>query len=159
MSEVEKQERKNKMKQSIHMKTGIIGKILVSLSLVFVLGSAIAQLRGEEDKLPLITIHGTADVTRGVKPGVFVLRMNPVLFGGMYVNFRVSGTAIAGVDYISLISPAHIGQSGYGALLVETLPDRRAPALRRSCSIVVTLEPGPGYAVGDPKSAEMTIEP
>jgi len=141
------------------MKTGIISKILVSLGLVFVLGSAITQLNAEEDKVPIITIHSTGDITRGEKPGAFVLNMNPVVYGGMYVNFRVSGTAIPGVDYVALVSPAHIGQSGYGVLLVQTLPDRRIPALRRSCSVIVTLEPGPGYAVGESKSAQMMIKP
>lgn len=145
------------MKQPVHMKR-IIGQILLSLGLVFVLGSAITQVRAEDEKLPLITIHGTGDIKRGEKPGAFVLNMHPVLIGGMYVNIRVSGTAVPGVDYVPIVSPAHIGQSGYGVLLVQTLPDRRAPALR-SCIVIVTLEPGPGYAVGEPKSARMTIEP
>jgi hypothetical protein len=147
------------MKQPVHIKRRIISKILVSLSLVFVLGSSITQLHAEEDKVPIITIHSTGDVTRGEKPGAFVLNMHPVVFGGMYVNFRVSGTAIPGVDYVPLISPAYIGQSGYGIMLVQTLPDRRASSFRRSCSIVVSLEPGPGYAVGESKSAQMVIKP
>jgi hypothetical protein len=139
------------------MKTKIISKILLSLSLVFVLGSAITQVRGEEDKFPVITLHSTGDVKRG-KTGSFVLNMNPVVFGGMYVNFSVSGTGIPGVDYVPLVSPAHIGQSGYGVILVQTLPNRRAPALQ-SYSVMVTLEPGPGYAVGEPRSAQMMIKP
>jgi hypothetical protein len=140
------------------MKTRIISKIIVSLVLVFVLGSAITQVRSEEDKFPVITIHSTGDVTRG-KTGSFVLSMNPVVFGGMYVNFSVSGTASPGVDYLPPISPAYIGQSGYGVILVQTLPDRRASSGRQSYSVVVTLEPGPGYAVGQPKSAQMMIKP
>ena len=140
------------------MKTKIISKILLSLSLVFVLGSAITQVRGEEDKFPVITLHSTGDVKRG-KTGSFVLNMNPVVFGGMYVNFSVSGTGIPGVDYVPLVSPAHIGQSGYGVILVQTLPDRRGPSSRQSYSVVVTLEPGPGYAVGEPRSAQMMIKP
>src|SRR3984893_14747145 len=130
------------------MKTRIISKILLSLGLVFVLGSAITQVHSEDQKLPVITIHSTGDVTRG-KTGSFVLGMNPIMFGGSYVNFSVSGTAIPGVDYVPLVSPAHIGQSGYGVILVQTLPDRRASSLRQSYSVVVTLEPGPGYAVGE----------
>ena len=145
------------MKQALHTKKKILSKILVSLGMVFVLASAITQLHAEEDKVPIITIHSTGDVTRG-KTGSFVLNMNPVVFGGTYVNFSVSGTAIPGVDYLHLVSPAHIGQSGYGVILVQTLPDRRAPSLR-FCSVVVTLEPGPGYAVGEPKSAQMMIKP
>ena len=45
------------------------------------------------------------------------------MFGGMYVNFSVSGTAVAGVDYVALVSPAYIGQSGYGVIQIQTLPD------------------------------------
>ena len=140
------------------MKTRIISKILVSLGLVFVLGSAITQVRAEDDKVPLITIHSTGDVTRG-KTGSFVVNMNPVMFGGAYVKFSVSGTAIPGVDYVALVSPAHIGQTGYGVILVQTLPDPRAASNRQAYSVVVTLEPGPGYVVGEPKSAQMMIRP
>jgi len=140
------------------MKTRIISKILVSLSLVFALGSAITQVRAEDDKVPLITIHSTGDVTRG-KTGSFVVNMNPVMFGGAYVKFSVSGTAIPGVDYVALVSPAHIGQTGYGVILVQTLPDPRAASNRQAYSVVVTLEPGPGYVVGEPKSAQMMIRP
>jgi hypothetical protein len=126
---------------------------------MFVLGSAITQVHSEEDKVPLITIHSTGDsVTRG-KIGSFVLRMNTIVFGERYVNFKVSGTAVSGVDYVSLVSPAHIDKSGYGVILVQTLPDPRGPAPRLSYSVVVTLEPGPGYAIGEPKSAQMTIKP
>ena len=140
------------------MKTKIISKILLTVGLIFVLGSAITPVRGEDDKFPVIAIHSTGDVTRG-KTGSFVLNMNPVMFGGSYVNFSVSGTAISGVDYVPLVSPAHIGQSGYGVILVQTLPDRRGPSSRQSYSVVVTLEPGPGYAGGEPKSAQMMIKP
>jgi hypothetical protein len=140
------------------MRTKILSKVLLSLGLMFVLGSAITQVRSEEEKLPVMTIHSTGDVTRG-KTGSFVLNMNPVMFGGSYVNFSVSGTAIPGVDYVPLVSPAHIGQSGYGVILVQTSPDRRGSNSRQSYSVVVTLEPGAGYAVGEPKSAQMMIKP
>jgi hypothetical protein len=140
------------------MRTKILSKVLLSLGLMFVLGSAITQVRSEEEKLPVMTIHSTGDVTRG-KTGSFVLNMNPVVFGGSYVNFSVSGTAIPGVDYVPLVSPAHIGQSGYGVILVQTSPDRRGSNSRQSYSVVVTLEPGAGYAVGEPKSAQMMIKP
>jgi hypothetical protein len=157
ISEVHKRRKeKNNMKQPSHMKKRIISKILVSLALVLALGSAITQVRSEEQKIPVITIHSTGDVTQG-KTGSFVLNMNPIVFGGMYVNFSVSGTALPGVDYVLLVSPAHIGQSGYGAILVQTLHDPRVPL--QSYSLVVTLKPGPGYAVGEPKSAQMMIRP
>jgi len=107
----------------------------------------------------VITVHSTDNVTRG-KIGSFVLDMKPALmFGGTYVNFKVSGTAIAGVDYVLLVSPAYIGQSGYGVIQVRTLRDPRGSAFRQAYSVTVTLEPGAGYAVGASRSATMWIKP
>jgi len=108
---------------------------------------------------PTITIHSAENILRG-ETGSFVLEMKPVpMFGGMYVNFKVSGTAIPGVDYVALVSPAYIGASGYGVILIKTLPDRRGLSSRQAYSVVVTLEAGAGYAVGAPSSAKMMIEP
>jgi hypothetical protein len=153
------------------MRTKILSKILLSLGLMFVLGSTITQVHGdslisaapatslEPEKYPLITVHSTGDVKRG-KTGSFVLNMNPpVMMGGTYVNFSISGTAIPGVDYVVPTSPAYIGKSGYGVILVQTLPDPRGSPLVRSHSVIIKLEPGPGYVVGKPMSAQMLIVP
>ena len=141
------------------MKTKVIGKIVLSLGLMFVLVSAITQVHGDGPAIPVVTIHSTGNVTRG-KIGSFVLEMKPAItFGGAYVNFSVSGTAVPGVDYVPPVSPTYMGSSGYGVILVETLPDPRGSSFRRGYDIVVTLEPGPGYALGEPKSAKMTIRP
>ena len=107
----------------------------------------------------MITIHSTDNVIRG-KTGSFVLNMKPALMlGGTYVNFKVSGTAVAGVDYELLVSPAYIGQSGYGVIQVKTLRDPRGSAFRQAYSVVITLEAGAGYAVGASRSATMWIKP
>ena len=107
----------------------------------------------EGEQLPVITIHSAGNVLRG-KTGSFVLEMKPALmFGAMYVNFKVSGTAVAGVDYVALISPAYMGQSGYATILVKTLRDPRASSSGQAYSVVVTLEPGVGYALGNATSA------
>jgi hypothetical protein len=107
---------------------------------------------------PVITIHGTDNVARG-KVGTFVLRNATRLPGGTYVKFSVTGTAIQGVDYVALVSPAYIGQSGYGVIQVQTLADPRASYARQAYSVVITLEPGPGYEVGALSSATMWINP
>jgi hypothetical protein len=109
--------------------------------------------------MPFITIHSTDNVLRG-KTGSFVLAMNPALMlGGMFVNFKVSGTAIAGVDYVALVSPAYIGGSGYSVIQVQTLANPRGSLDRQAYSVVVTLEPGTGYAIGASRSATMWIKP
>jgi hypothetical protein len=116
----------------------------------------------------VVTVHSTDNVTRG-KTGSFVLvrglgkiaeeDMRPFMLGGTYVNFKVSGTAIAGVDYVLLVSPAYIGQSGFGVIQVKTLRDPRGSSFRQAYSVVVTLEAGAGYAVGASRSATMWIKP
>ena len=147
------------------MKTKLISRILLSLGLVLLLGTAITQVQGgsstgpQDIQLPAITIYSAGDVARG-KTGSFVLKMNPpVMFGGTYVNFKISGTAVPGADYVALSSPAYIGQSGYAVISVATLPDPRGPFDRQAYSVVVTLEPGSGYALGIPSSAQMWIKP
>lgn len=147
------------MKQPRHMKTRTNGKILVTLALIFVLGGATTQVRSEVDKFPLITIHGTEEAVVRGKTGSLVLSMNPIIFGERWVNFSVKGTAVPGVDYMPLISPAHVGKSGYGVIQVQTLLNPRGPAALLSYSVVVTLEPGPGYVVGEPRSAQLMISP
>jgi hypothetical protein len=156
------------------MKTKIISKILLTLTLVFVLGSAITHVHGAtqgsspsvigppDQQFPVVTINSvtaSAVVTRG-QIGTFVLSVKPqILLATTFVNFSVSGTAIPGVDYTPLVSPAFIGQSGFGVILVKTLPNLSASIVAQASSVVVTLEPGPGYAVGEPSSAQMFIKP
>ncbi len=107
----------------------------------------------------VITVHNTDNVTRG-NTGSFVLDMKPALmFGGTYVNFKVSGTAIPGVDYVLLVSPAYIGKSGYAVIQVKTLHDPRGSSFQQAYSVIVTLAPGPGYAIGAASSATMWIKP
>jgi hypothetical protein len=153
------------------MKTKIISKILLTMGLVLVLGSAITPMHGgtepssasvigpPDQQLPVVTIHSTDNVTRG-QIGTFVLSVNSkILLATTFVNFSVSGTAVPGVDYTPLVSPASIGQSGFGVIQVKTLPDPRASFVPQTFNVVVTLEPGPGYAVGEPSSAQMFIKP
>src|SRR6516225_7854974 len=56
--------------------------------------------------VPVITIHSTGNVFRG-KTGSFVLAKlatsSAITASGPYVNFKVSGTAIPGVDYVALV--------------------------------------------------------
>jgi len=139
---------------------------IVFIAIAFVLACALAPVTqatpcpqwGCGQQLPEISIHSTGNVVRG-KTGSFVLVKNPLLLGAMYVNFKVSGTALAGVDYVALISPAYIGPSGYATILVKTLPDPRGSASAQAYSVVVTLEAGPGYIVGGSSSAEIWIDP
>src|SRR6476661_3749671 len=178
----------NKERKIKHMKNrnNILTTTLVALAFALALGaeaspkpdggptylfstaSSNANSDGENsdgDNLPMITIHSTDNVIRG-KTGSFVLDMrsavdtkSTLVSGGRYVNFKVNGTAIAGVDYVLLVSPAYIGKSGYGVIQIKTLRDPRGSAFRQALSVIVTLEPGPGYGIGAARSATMWIKP
>ena len=146
------------------MKTKIISRILLSLAVVFVLGSAITQVQGGTPpgaQPPAVSIHSAGNVLRG-QTASFILETNSAaLFGGMYVNFAVGGTAVAGVDYVvsaTSLSPAYIGPTGYRVISFKTLRDPRGSANQQAYSIVVKLEPGLGYALGEAKSALIWIE-
>ena len=177
------------------MKTTIISKILLTLGLVLVLGGTVtpvhggtqpssASVIGPPDQLPVVNINtvnvsglpnasgfsGSVEVVARGQIGVFVLSQKAqIALATTFVNFKVSGSAIPGVDYVALVPPASIGPSptvnnlttavGFGVILVKTLPDPRASVIRQAQSVVVTLEPGPGYAVGQPSSAEILIQP
>jgi hypothetical protein len=152
-----------------NMKTQIISKILLTLGLVFVLGSAITPMHGgtqpSSASVVGVTIHsvsaslngGTAVVARG-QIGTFVLSSTTQLpLATTFVNFKVSGTAVGGVDYTPLVSPALVGASGFGVITFKALPDPKVSG--QAQSVVVTLEPGPGYSLGQPSSAEILIKP
>jgi hypothetical protein len=146
------------------MKTELIGKLLM-LGLMFVLVSAMTHSTALGQ---VVTIESTGDVTRG-ETGSFLVDLNGTLnFGGTYVMFSVSGTGVPGVDYLGLISsarvyltrPCNICQGRYyGVIPVKTLPDLRGQFFPQAYSVVVTLEPGLGYAIGEPSSAQMMINP
>jgi hypothetical protein len=163
-------QRKPKQERKINnMKTKIIKNLLLSLGLVFVLGSTITQVRGQTvppgQQLLVATIHSSGDVNRG-KTGSFVVDMRQTTSSGSgylpyypYVNFSVSGTAIPGVDYVAIVSPAQIGPEGYGVILIKTLPNPRGSGNLQSYSVTVTLTSGLGYALGQPMAAKMLIKP
>jgi len=151
------------------MKTKILSKLLLILGLVFVLVSAITYSPALGQ---FVTIHSTGDVVRG-GTGSFVLNVDQMCYGLMGVNFSVSGTAIPGVDYLPLVSPALVRmipchypnqctitcRPGVGVIPFKTLPDPRGSFFPQAYSVVVTLEPGGGYAVGEPSSATIMINP
>ena len=108
--------------------------------------------------LPMATIYATDNVIRG-KTGTFVLHLKSALkLGGTYVNFSVRGTAVNGVDYKLLTSPAYISGNGYGVIQIETLANLRDSFSPQAYSVVITLQAGAGYTVGKSSSAIMWIK-
>ena len=137
---------------------------LTAMLLVLAIAPILQAATSPDEQAPVVTIHSTGNVARGhtsafvLNTGLADLRPGFTL-GGMYVKFSVGGTAIPGVDYVALVSPAYIGPSGYAVLLIKALPDRRGSSINQSYSVVIKLEDAPGYSLGEPDSATMLIRP
>lgn len=135
------------------------------LGFVFALALS-AQAADNAPGLPMVTIHSTGNVNRG-QTGYFVLAMKSLASAsgaassltGTYVKFSVSGSAIPGVDYVALVSPAFIGSTGYAVISIKTLANPRGSVDQQAYSVGITLESAPGYSVSQPSSAKMLIKP
>ena len=109
---------------------------------------------------PMVTIHSAGNVNRG-GTGSFVVTAT---YGPLNVNYTLSGSAVAGVDYVRPPGQGwgfscYVGPSGYGTILIQTLPNRKAGSSLQACDVVATLEPGTAYFLGIPRSATMWIKP
>ena len=98
------------MKQPL-MQTKIISRILLGLGLMFVLVSAITQVHGDSPASPTmlrLSLSVALGMSRGGKPVHCPGYAASAPFGGCWVNFSVSGTAVPGVDYVPVVSPTYV---------------------------------------------------
>ena len=87
------------------MKTKIVGKFFLSLSVMLVLVERDHTNAWRQPGNPGCDYQYTGDVTRG-EIGSFVLDMKPAIpLGGAYVNFSVRGTAVPWLDLRFPLSP------------------------------------------------------
>jgi hypothetical protein len=118
----------------------------------------------------MVTVYSAGDVNRG-KTGYFILAMRSpattagqassagAVLAGTYVKFSLSGTAGEGIDYVTQVSPAYVGSTGYAVISIKTLPDPRGSFNQKTYSVIITLEAAAGYAVSQPSTAKMLIKP
>lgn len=89
-------------------------------------------------------------------PGAFLVSLNaPAFEGGLTVAYSTSGTASAGSDYAALPGSVQI-PAGQTSAIITVTPLAGDPGDPET-SLVVTLQPNTGYAVGTPASATVTI--
>ena len=106
---------------------------------------------------PFVTITA-ADATAteaGVTTGQFRVSRTGDVTSPLVVAYTVSGTATAGSDYVALPGTVTIaGASAETTFLLEPLDDALAEADE---TVVVTLQPGDGFALGGSSSAVVKI--
>jgi outer membrane autotransporter protein len=91
----------------------------------------------------------------GLDPGEFTIRLSdPAPSSGIQVSYGVGGTAVAGEDYQALSGIVAFAP-GQSSESVAVIPLSGPPT--GSGTVIATLLPDDGYAVGEPASATVTI--
>jgi len=91
----------------------------------------------------------------GPDPGVFTVGRTAPFLSALTVNYAVGGTATNGADYTALSGSVTFGAGSPIATIIVTPVDDAIP--EGAETVIVTLVNGPGYAVGSPSSATVTI--
>lgn len=96
-------------------------------------------------------VHEDSDLS-----GSFTVTLSaPAPAGGLTISYAVSGSATPGNDFNALTGDVVIAEGATNATISVNLIDDANP--EESEDIVLTLQPGGGYAVGAPSAATMTI--
>jgi hypothetical protein len=91
----------------------------------------------------------------GRDTGRFTIARDGSVAAPLTVAYTVGGTATAGKDYVPLAGSVTIPAGHSSAVIGLTPIDDRA--LEQIEIVILTLSPGPGYRVGAPASATVTI--
>ncbi|MEP6662196.1 MAG: Calx-beta domain-containing protein [Verrucomicrobiota bacterium] len=115
-----------------------------------------AQITIVDDDLLTVTVFPTlAKAAEPSAQGRFTVKREGDLRGNLLVNYTVSGTATAGIDYISLSGSVTIPAAATSADIVLTPLDDLL--LEGDESVIVTLTTTAGYNIGTPGSGKLLI--
>ena len=107
--------------------------------------------------LPTVAINAIdASATEGADKGKFrITRTGACTAGALTVFYSVSGTATNGTDY-QQVRPRALIKAGRDAVNVPVKPIDDAIA-ESDETVILTLSPDPGYTIGSPSNATVTI--
>jgi hypothetical protein len=107
--------------------------------------------------LPTVTVTAIdANATEGADKGKFrITRTGACTAAALTVFYSVSGTATNGTDY-QQVRPRALIKAGRDAVNVPVKPIDDAIA-ESDETVILTLSPDPGYTIGSPSSATVTI--
>ena len=105
--------------------------------------------------IPVVTIRAGALRNPAGQPAVFTIGIDRALSDELQVNVSYSGNAVRGIDYnpaggLIVIPP------GQTSVPVQ-VPTLDSGIVQNDPALFVTVEPGSGYAVGDPATAGVVI--
>lgn len=119
--------------------------------------SGLPSCGAAESPKPLVTLSATVATTdeTGMKPGLITVTRLGDLTAALPVRFDLSGTAKAGVDYHAIPNTVPVPAGAATATIAITASaDFEKEPMR---TVVCVLRPDPGYEVGPPGRAAVTI--
>ncbi|HSY17050.1 MAG TPA: PKD domain-containing protein [Candidatus Acidoferrales bacterium] len=102
---------------------------------------------------PTVTVVASQSLASILAPGAFTITRTGNTSSTLTVNYSLGGSAHNGVDYQTLSGTAVI-PAGATTANVVVKPEGLLTVLQ---TVVLTLSPNPGYIVGSPNSATVTI--
>jgi hypothetical protein len=105
--------------------------------------------------IPVVNIRAGALRNPAGQPAVFTVGIDRALSDELQVNLSYSGNAVQGVDY-NPASGLIVIPPGQTSVPVQ-VPTLDSGIVQNDPALFVTVDPGPGYAVGDPATAGVII--
>ncbi|SDQ27203.1 Calx-beta domain-containing protein [Flagellimonas zhangzhouensis] len=112
-----------------------------------------------DDDNPTATLTATDDTATetGTTTGEFTVNLDATNISGspLTINYSVSGTATSGDDFIALTGSVQIANNSSSATILLTPIDDTEVEVDET--VILNLEAGTGYSVGNPDEATVTI--
>jgi len=110
-----------------------------------------------DDVLPTVTVTAsdTSASEVGLDPGAFTFSRTGDTSAALTVNYRVSGTATAGSDYVALGTSLSFAVGAH--TVTKTLTPLDDTEVEADETVILTLAAGDGYSLGSPDSATVTL--
>jgi hypothetical protein len=111
------------------------------------------------DDIPLLIVSGTTDAIESGTPGAFVVTNSNVVNQAVTFNYTVTGTAVAGTDYVTLTGSATLAANAASTTIavVPIMDFVYDPDETVVLTIANDTAPVPRYVVGTTSSGTVTI--
>jgi hypothetical protein len=110
------------------------------------------------NSLPVVTLTATAPLAAtwgGTGAGSFTVSRSGSSSANLAINFTLSGAASNGLDYAAVSSPVTIPSNQlFASVLISPLANE---VMWSNETVVLVLQSGPGYTIGAPTNATVTI--
>lgn len=115
--------------------------------------SAVVSIADDTPQLTIVASDAAAG--EGGDGGQFALIADPAPRSPLAVKLTIGGTAVSGTDYANIPTSINVGTTGTATIDIIPTDD---DVLEGNETVTIALAPGALYTIGEPGSAEVTID-